>query len=202
MRRDAPSWPAASLAGTAVLLAFPAVACAHEGAIGAGGFASGFAHPISGLDHAVAMIAVGIWGAQLGRPSIWLLPVTFPLVMAVGGFLGLIGMVIPGAEIGVALSAIVLGFMVLAEARLPLAAAMAIVAVFAVFHGYAHGSELPENQSALWYSVGFVLATGMLHLIGVAIGTIHRWKPGRAGLRLAGAVVIAAGVYFLWGAVA
>lgn len=147
------------------------------------------------------MIAVGIWGAQLGLPAIWLLPVTFPLIMAVGGFLGLIGLNIPGAEIGVAVSAIVLGLMVLTEARLPLAAAVAIVAVFAIFHGYAHGRELPEDQSALWYSVGFVLATGMLHAIGIGIGLVHRWKQGRIGLRLVGAAVIAAGVYFLLGAV-
>ncbi len=185
---------------SAALMAFPAAALAHAGDLGPGGFVSGFSHPITGIDHAVAMVAIGIWGSQLGRPAIWLLPVTFPLIMAVGGFLGIVGMPLPGAEIGIALSAIALGCLVLTAARLPIPAALAIIAVFAVFHGWAHGKELPESASALWYSVGFVLGTGMLHALGVAIGVVHRWKPGRAGLRFGGAAVAAVGVYFLWGA--
>jgi urease accessory protein len=147
------------------------------------------------------MVAVGLWGAQLGAPAIWLLPVTFPVVMAFGGFLGLLGVPLPGVEIGIATSAILLGAMVARESRPPLAPATALVAFFAVFHGHAHGTELPAGQSGLMYSVGFVIATGCLHATGIAIGLIHRWGWGRVALRVAGAAVAVAGVFFLWRAV-
>jgi urease accessory protein len=163
---------------------------------------SGASHPVSGLDHVVAMIAVGLWGSQLGRPAIWLLPVAFPLVMAIGGFLGLVAAPLPGVEIGIAASAIVLGAMVLTASKPPLWIALAIVAIFALFHGHAHGTELPADENALSYSIGFVLATGLLHLAGIAIGTIGRWKAGRIALRSAGALVSLAGIWFLWGALA
>ena len=127
----------------------------------AAGFLNGLRHPVSGLDHVLAMVAVGLWGAQLGAPAIWLLPVTFPLVMAFGGFLGLLGVPLPGVEVGVAASAILLGSLVAAEARPPLWLGAAVVAFFAVFHGHAHGTELPAGQSGLLYSVGFVTATGL-----------------------------------------
>ncbi|MBK7405047.1 MAG: HupE/UreJ family protein [Phycisphaerales bacterium] len=193
--------PPRNLAVAAALLAaFPAMALAHDESHPGGGFLSGFRHPISGLDHVVAMIAVGLWGAQLGKPALWLLPVAFPMMMAVGGFLGLIGVPIPGIEIGIACSAIVLGAMVLLEAKPPIGLAVAIVAVFAVFHGHAHGTELPENENAIFYSIGFVIATGLLHLVGIGIGTVHRWKRGQVALRAAGGAVALAGCYFLWGA--
>ena len=115
----------------------------------ASGFVTGFLHPLSGADHVLAMVAVGLWGAQLGAPAIWVLPVAFPLVMAVGGLMGLLGFPLPGVEVGIAVSAIVLGVMVLAEVRPPLWLAAAIVAFFAVFHGHAHGRELPAGTSAL-----------------------------------------------------
>ena len=121
------------------------------------------------------MVAEGLWGAQLGAPAIWLLPVTFPLVMAFGGFLALIGVPLPGVELGIATSAILLGAMVALQARPPLALAALLVAFFAVFHGHAHGTELPAGQSGLLYSVGFVVATGALHAVGISIGLIHRW---------------------------
>jgi urease accessory protein len=162
------------------------------------GFVGGFRHPISGADHVLAMVAVGLWGAQLGPPSIWVLPVTFPMVMAVGGMLGLLGIHLPGAEIGIALSALLLGAAVATEARPSLIAAALLVAFFAIFHGYAHGAELPPGQSALLYSMGFVIATGCLHAIGITIGLIHRWTWGQTTVRLAGGVVAAAGVVFLW----
>src|ERR1700738_3437677 len=116
----------------------PVIAFAHigQGDI-SGGLLAGFKHPISGLDHVVAMVSVGLWGAQLGRPAIWVLPVTFPMVMAVGGFLGLVGIPVPGVEVGIAASAIVLGAVVLLEARPRLTAAGVVVATFAIFHGYA-----------------------------------------------------------------
>lgn len=186
----------------AAVLALPTAAAAHIVQGEAVGFVSGFAHPISGLDHIVAMVAVGLWGAQLGRPAIWLLPVTFPLVMAVGGFLGLIGVHLPFSEVAIALSGVCLGAAVLLELRPPLTAAAALVGVFGLFHGYAHGAELPPGQNALLYSLGFVLATGLLHATGIAIGLIHRWRWGRLALRGAGGVIAACGGFFLWTALA
>ena len=175
---------------------------AHEQQGQAAGFVTGLLHPVSGLDHVLAMVAVGLWGAQLGAPAIWLLPVTFPLVMAFGGFLGLIGVPLPGVELGIATSAILLGAMVALQARPPLALAALLVAFFAVFHGHAHGTELPAGQSGLLYSVGFVVATGLLHAVGISIGLIHRWAAGRILLRAAGVAVSLAGVFFLWRSVA
>jgi urease accessory protein len=191
---------AADVAARVVLLV-PAIAYAHAQAGAATGFLTGFEHPISGLDHVLAMVAVGLWGAQLGAPAIWQLPVAFPMMMAVGGFLGLVGLPLPGAEIGIALSAILLGAMVILEARPPLPLAVALVGFFAIFHGYAHGRELPPGANGLTYSIGFVVATGCLHAVGIGIGLIHRWATGRIALRLAGALVAVAGVHFLWSAV-
>jgi urease accessory protein len=184
----------------ATMLALPA--WAHEQAGQAAGFITGMLHPVSGLDHVLAMVAVGLWGAQLGAPAIWLLPVTFPLVMAFGGFLGLVGVPLPGVEVGIAASAILLGTMVATQSRPPLWMAAAAVGFFAIFHGHAHGTELPAGESGLLYSIGFVVVTGCLHATGIAIGLIHRWQRGRIALRAAGAVVGAAGVFFLWRAVA
>lgn len=161
---------------------------------------TGIRHPVSGLDHVLAMIAVGLWGAQLGIPAVWLLPVAFPMMMAFGGMFGLMGLPLPGVEMGIAVSAVVLGIAVLAEARPPLLVALAVVAVFAVFHGHAHGTELPEGQSGLLYSMGFVIATGLLHGLGIGIGSVHGWDAGRVALRVAGAVVLGAGIWFFWNA--
>jgi urease accessory protein len=165
-------------------------------------FLTGFHHPISGLDHVVAMIAVGLWGTQLGAPAIWLLPVAFPIVMAIGGVLGLLGVPLPGAEIGIAASAILLGAAVMMELRPPLTLAAVVVGFFAIFHGYAHGSELPPGQNGLLYSLGFVIATGCLHLVGIMIGLIHRWSWGQKALRLTGGGVVLAGLFFMWRAFA
>ena len=164
----------------------------------AAGFLTGLRHPVSGLDHVLAMIAVGLWGAQLGAPAVWLLPVTFPMVMAFGGFLGLVGIPVPGVEVGIAASAILLGLMVASEARPPLVVAAVLVGFFAIFHGHAHGTELPAGQSGLMYSIGFVVATGCLHGVGIAIGAVHRWPLGRIAMRVAGAAVSLAGAGFLW----
>lgn len=185
-----------------VLAALAAPAFAHVEQGRAAGFLAGLAHPVSGLDHVLAMVAVGLWGAQLGAPAIWLLPLTFPIVMALGGLLGLLGVPLPGVELGIAASAILLGAAVMTERRLPLVVAAALVGVFAVFHGHAHGTELPPGQSGLLYSLGFVVATGCLHAIGIAIGAIHRWPAGRVALRVAGGGVGLAGLFFLWRAVA
>jgi urease accessory protein len=134
-------------------------------------------------------------------PAIWILPVAFPMMMAAGGMLGLIGAPVPGVEVGIALSAIVLGALVLGRTRVPLAAAVIIVGFFAIFHGHAHGTELPVGQNALLYSLGFVIATGLLHAVGITIGLIQRWELGGQVLRGAGALVLVAGLYFLWGAI-
>ena len=186
----------------AFLLACPATALAHTRGGQALGFATGLAHPVSGLDHVLAMIAVGLWGAQLGAPAVWLLPVTFPMVMAFGGMLGLMGVRLPGIEIGIALSAIALGFAVFREAQPRLWVAATIVGFFAIFHGHAHGSELPPGGNGLLYSIGFVIATGALHAAGIGMGLVHRWPAGRISLRCAGALVALAGVAFLWRAIA
>jgi urease accessory protein len=180
------------------LVLFPRVVLAHTEKGAAAGFTAGFQHPLSGWDHILAMVAVGLWGAQLGAPAIWILPVTFPMMMAFGGFLGLVGVPLPGVEIGIALSAIVLGVAVLLEWKPKLALAMTMVAIFAIFHGYAHGSELAPGTSALAYSLGFVVATGCLHGIGILIGLLHGRPAGRAVVRFAGAGVGAAGAFFLW----
>jgi len=189
------------LVGASLLLS-ASVAEAHVGTGGASGFAAGFFHPITGLDHVVAMIAVGLWGAQLGKPAIWMLPITFPLVMAFGGFLGLLGLPMPGVEIGIALSGVLLGATVLTETRPPLFAAATLVGVFAIFHGYAHGAELPLGQNALLFSLGFVIATGLLHAVGIVIGLLYQWPWGKITVRAAGGAVGAVGAFFLWNALA
>jgi urease accessory protein len=194
--RDLPLGAAAALAVLLALAATPAHAHVQQGQ--AAGFLTGLRHPVSGLDHVLAMVAVGLWGAQLGAPAVWLLPVTFPMVMAFGGFLGLLGVPLPGVEIGIALSAVLLGLAVATEARPPLWTAAVLVAFFAVFHGHAHGTELPPGQSGLLYSIGFVVATGCLHGLGIGIGAVHRWSTGRMALRAAGVLVASAGLYFLW----
>ena len=182
---------------TAMLVAAassPAVA--HTGS-GSGGFVGGFLHPVFGPDHVVAMVAVGLWGAFLGAPAIWLLPVVFPLVMAGGGVMGILGVPLPGVEIGIAISAIVLGLMVALAARPPLWVAAVIVGAFAIFHGHAHGSELPPGSDAVAFSVGFVVATGLLHLTGITFGLLARWPAGRLTVRAAGGAIALAGLAFL-----
>lgn len=183
-----------------LLLLWSTRAHAHILGDASGGFVSGFEHPISGLDHILAMVSVGLWGAQLGAPAIWALPVTFPIVMAFGGMLGLLGVPLPGTEIGIALSAIGLGAVVASEARPPLFFAAVLVGFFAIFHGHAHGTELPPDESGVLYSIGFVVATGLLHLTGIGIGLIHRWKAGEMVMRVGGAGVALAGCLFLWDA--
>ncbi|MCP9928817.1 HupE/UreJ family protein [Cyanobium sp. CH-040] len=185
-----------------LVLGAPAPVLAHAEAGHAGGFLSGLLHPVSGLDHVVAMVAVGLWGVVLGPPALWLLPVAFPLVMALGGLLGMLGVPIPGVEIGIAVSGLAMGLMVLFEIRAPLALAALVVAAFAVFHGHAHGAELPSGGDALLYSLGFVIATGLLHLTGILIGEARRWRGGRALARGAGAVIALVGLLFLQKALA
>ena len=143
------------------------------------------------------MVAVGLWGAFLGPPAIWLLPITFPMVMALGGAIAILGVPVPGVEIGIASSAIVLGGMIALAARPPLVVAALIVGAFAIFHGHAHGAELPPGTDAVAFSVGFVMATGLLHLAGIAFGLLTRWPAGRIGVRAAGVGIALVGALFL-----
>ena len=184
---------------TCAMVLLSAAAHAHEGGGIAGGFVSGFVHPILGWDHVAAMVAVGLWGAFLGSPAIWVLPVVFPLVMAFGGALGVMGIPIPSIETGIAVSAIVLGAMVALAVRPPLWIAAVLVGVFAIFHGHAHGTELPGAANPLAYSAGFVISTGMLHLSGIAFGLLVRWPVGRIAVRTCGVIISLAGVGFLTG---
>ena len=183
-----------------IVVALPVQAHTDSGA--ASGLFAGLRHPVSGLDHVLAMIAVGLWGAQLGSPAIWLLPVTFPMVMAFGGMLALMGISLPGTEYGIAASAILLGLAVATELKPKLELAALLVGFFAIFHGHAHGTELPAGESGLLYSMGFVIATGCLHALGVGMGLVNRWQIGQRILRFAGGGVTVAGVFFLWRAFA
>jgi urease accessory protein len=182
---------------TLVFASLSTFAFAHAQAGEATGFVTGFLHPLTGPDHIIAMVAVGLWGAQLGAPAIWTLPVAFPMVMAFGGFLGLIGVPMPYVEIGIALSGVLLGAAVMTESRPPLYVAAGLIAVFAVCHGHAHGAELPAETSGLTYSIGFVVATGLLHAGGIGIGTMNHFSYGRLALRGLGGLISAGGVFFL-----
>ena len=172
---------------------------AHEDAGMAGGFISGLTHPLFGFDHVVAMIAVGLWGAFLGSPALWILPVVFPVVMAFGGALGVLGVEVPLVETGIAASAVVLGLMVALALRPKIAIAAVIVGAFAIFHGHAHGTELPEAAGPLAYSIGFVISTGLLHLAGIGFGHFTRWPQGILAVRAGGGVIALVGVGFLTG---
>ena len=177
-----------------------APAAAHELTSGiGGGFISGLTHPVFGWDHVAAMVAVGIWGAFLGSPAIWLLPIVFPLIMAAGGALGILGVAVPQVEAGIAVSAVVLGLLIALSARPPLWAAVLIVGIFAIFHGHAHGTELPEAAHPVAYAVGFVVATGLLHLIGIAVGLLAGRSIGAMIARAGGAAISVAGFGFFLG---
>ena len=180
-----------------LLLLLSANAMAHSETGVAGGLLSGFLHPIYGLDHLVAMVAVGLWGAQLGAPAIWILPITFPVVMALGGLLGVAGVPMPGIEVGIAGSALVLGAMVAFALRPPIAVAAVLVAAFAIWHGHAHGTELPAAANPLAYGVGFVVSTGLLHLCGILLGALMGWPRGVFVVRACGGAIALLGVYFL-----
>ena len=181
-----------------LLLFLPSTASAHTETGAVGGFISGFVHPLTGLDHVVAMVAVGLWGAFLGAPAIWILPVVFPVVMALGGALGVLGVPMPGVETGIALSGVILGLMVAFAAKPPLKIAGAIVGIFAIFHGHAHGTELPEAADALTYAAGFVIATGLLHLSGISVGLLARWPWGKIAVRTGGVAIAAVACGFLF----
>ena len=182
--------------------AVPTPAAAHEGTGLAGGFVAGFLHPISGLDHLRAMVAVGVWGAFLGRPLMFALPMIFPGVMVLGAALAMAGVTNLPIEAGIALSVLILGLMILLAVRTTIALACLIVGLFGLFHGLAHGLELPSAADPVGYSVGFVLSTGLLHLAGIALGLLNRTRPGTLALRGAGGLIAICGLVFLSGALA
>lgn len=183
----------------ALLLCTVAAVQAHTAQGSVNGFIAGVLHPLTGFDHLLAMVAVGIWGATLGRPLVWALPVVFPMLMVAGGILGISGVELPFVETGIAASVLVLGLAIAAAWRAPLAVAIAIVGVFGVFHGYAHGAELPSAAQPAAYVAGFVLCTGALHLAGVALGTLNKRPHGATTLRTGGVLLAMAGLWLLAG---
>lgn len=176
-------------------------AFAHEGAGVKRGFLSGVMHPLAGPDHLLAMVAVGLWGAFLGRPLIAALPVVFPAFMVVGGLLGIAGIGSPPIEVGIALSVVLLGAAIGAAFKAPIWLACTLVGLFGLFHGYAHGQELPAASDPTAYGLGFVLATGALHVAGIAIGLANKRPEGRVATRSLGVGIALAGVYFLYAAI-
>jgi urease accessory protein len=192
------------LSAAAALALIPAIASAHPGHEGAAGLAHGFMHPLGGIDHILAMVAVGLIAARLGGRALWLVPASFVITMAVAGLAGRAGIGLAHAEAGIALSLLVLGAMIALRLTVPVAAAMALVGFFAIFHGYAHGAEMPETVSGLAYGAGFLAATGLLHGLGIALGlTIDQSGDafGRRTLRLGGTAAMLAGAVLLIGAI-
>jgi urease accessory protein len=188
-----------SIAAAAALVLLPGAALAHPGHLDASGFSHGFMHPVGGLDHVLAMIAVGLYAALLGGRALWLVPTSFVGVMAIGGALGMAGVALPYAELAIALSVVVLGLAIALRLSLPTLAAMTLVGAFAIFHGYAHGAQMPADAAGLGYAAGFVLATALLHGAGVAFGLSasrladDRWRVAQ----LSGGAIALAGIALL-----
>ncbi|MFG1291883.1 HupE/UreJ family protein [Xanthobacter versatilis] len=180
----------------------PQLAFAHTGAGAVHGFDAGFAHPMGGLDHLLAMVTVGVFAFQLGGRALWAVPLSFVALMAVGGALGVGGIDLPFVELGIALSVVVLGAVVALGLKAPLALAMGLAGFFALFHGHAHGTEMPMDASGLTYGLGFISATALLHVAGLGLGmAIGRFGEthGTRYVRGAGAAVALAGLGLVTG---
>jgi urease accessory protein len=174
----------------------PALGQAHPGIPGhAHGFSGGLTHPLSGLDHILAMIAVGLWAAQRGGRALWAVPLTFVSVMALGGLLGMTGGLLPFAGIGIAASVLILGILIAACIRLPLPESVFVIGLFALFHGFAHGAEMPSAVSGLDYGTGFLLATAGLHFCGISLGLVAKQRCSMRLVRYAGIAIAACGLY-------
>jgi urease accessory protein len=183
-----------------MLALVPTAAMAHPGTGHVTGFMHGFSHPVGGIDHILAMVTVGILAFQLGGRALWLVPATFVGVMAVGGLLGVLGVPVPFVEVGIGLSIVVLGTAVALGVRAPIAIAMSVVGLFAIFHGYAHGTEMPEDAGGLAYGAGFVLATTLLHAAGIGLGFVAgrlAQSHGRVAFQVGGGLVAVAGLAIL-----
>ncbi|MDR3402735.1 MAG: HupE/UreJ family protein [Chthoniobacter sp.] len=183
----------APLATLSLALA-PVLAHAHPGH-DASGFAAGVSHPIHGLDHILAMVAVGLWAVQLGGRAKWLVPASFVSVMAIGGALGMAGVSMPFAEQGILASVLILGVLIAAAVRLPLAASMSIVGLFALCHGHAHGLEMPGTAAGLSYGAGFVIATALLHASGIMTGVMIQRFAEAKWVRATGVAICAASAF-------
>lgn len=168
----------------------------HEGHDFTWDFSAGLAHPLTGWDHLLAMLAVGLWAWQLGGRARWAVPASFVVAMTLGAALGRAGLHVPGLEPAIAASVLALGLLVATAARLPLAASAALVALFAAFHGLAHGAEMPAGATALGYGLGFVLATAALHAAGLALGLLTARQSERLA-KYAGATVAVCGAILL-----
>jgi urease accessory protein len=190
-------------AAAAFLVLMSGAALAHPGHGDVSGFTHGFLHPLGGLDHVLAMVAVGLFAAHLGGGALCLVPATFVAVMALGGTLGMAGIAVPFVETGIALSVVTLGLAVALRVSVPLITAMALAGFFAVFHGHVHGAEMPADASGLGYAAGFTLATALLHGAGIALGLAvakHGELSGRRAVQVAGGAMVIAGVVILVGA--
>lgn len=190
------------LAAASVLT--PVAALAHTGAGDTHGVVHGFMHPVTGLDHVLAMVAVGILAALLGGRTIWLVPASFVALAAVGGLLGVQGVLVPFVEFGISASVVLLGLAIALQARLPLGWTVGLVGLFGLYHGYAHGAEMPADASGFAYGAGFLAATAMLHIagIGLGLGIAHMARrsatrfaqAGGTAIALAGVVLLARGL--------
>lgn len=186
------------LATVGIVSLFPSISYAHGGS--GGGFMAGLTHPVLGFDHLLAMLGVGILSAQMGGQAIWRVPLTFVLVMLVGGILGINGIPLFSVEMGIALSVLALGVAIALEKKLLPLLAMVFVGFFAIFHGHAHGTEMPSLSKPLFYACGFVLGTAGIHVAGVLIGIItERLKDGAQLLRYAGAGIAGIGFHLIIG---
>lgn len=186
----------------AILVLSPSLAFAHIGVGHAAGFFHGFEHPIGGLDHILAMVAVGVFAYVLGGRALWLVPLSFVGMMIVGFILGAAQIDMPFVELGIALSSVVIGAAAAWGRPMPVAAAMALVGVFAVFHGHAHGAEMPADSSGLSYAIGFAVSTALLHLAGIAAAFgIARLigRHGKLAAQIAGGAFAAGGIGILAG---
>jgi urease accessory protein len=181
----------------AIGLAVAPISYAHVGVGETAGFLRGFAHPFGGLDHVLAMVAVGLWAGQRSGRARWMIPMTFVTIMILGGVMGAMGVTLPYVEQGIALSVLVLGILVAAAVIWPLPASMLLVGVFALFHGHAHGAEMPVTASGIEYGAGFVLATAILHASGVGASILSRNVHRSVLVRLSGTAIAASGIYLL-----
>jgi len=182
----------------AVLFLAPTLAHAHTGVGDTHGFTHGFEHPLFGLDHLLAMVAIGLWAAQIGGRALWAVPATFVSVMALGGALGIAGVPVPYVEQGIATSVLLLGLFIALSVRMPLAFSIPIVGLFAICHGHAHGAEMPANASGVAYAAGFLIATALLHCCGIGLGIAIQHATKASVLRVAGAAIAVAGVALLF----
>ncbi len=177
--------------------ALPSLALAHSGAGHTHSFFEGLAHPLSGVDHLLAMLAVGLWSSQLGGRAVWALPVAFVALLLGGGALGMTGLGLPMVEQGIALSVLLFGALIALAVKLPWSAGALLVGGFALFHGYAHGAEIPRDASAMAYSAGFALASASLHLAGIGLGRIACRRAGFNIARAVGGLIAGAGAVLL-----